>query len=177
MRASARLGLWPLNDGKTYQEQGLLKDILPTLLIPVFRCLCLRHFVTVEVIMGCTCSKQPNRAGPQVADEERRPSVMMKLFSRKKTMAVEANLEPAVSQAEFFNQMVNVGESETGTSPTPSDLEEVQSTHTGEITPVVLRSQLDVLENNEPPDEPPEDAIPAEEPPAEELSIDEIPEE
>ncbi|KAJ4201172.1 hypothetical protein NW767_006823 [Fusarium falciforme] len=135
--------------------------------------------------MGCTCSKQPNRAGPQVADEERRPSVMMKLFSRKKTMAVEANLEPAVSQAEFFNQMVSIGESEMGTSPTPSDLEEVQSTHTGEITPVVLRSQLDVLENNEaldeppdePPDEPLEDTIPAEEPPAEELPTDETPEE
>ncbi|KAM6522044.1 hypothetical protein FALCPG4_011737 [Fusarium falciforme] len=106
---------------------------------------------------------------------------MIKLFSRKKTMAVEANLEPAVSQAEFFNQMVSIGESETGTSPTPSDLEEVQSTHTGEITPVVLRSQLDVLENNEPPDEPPdeplEDTIPAEEPPAEELPTDETPEE
>ena len=91
-------------------------------------------------------------------------------------MAVEANLEPAISQAEFFNQMVNIGESESGTSPTPSDLEEVQSTHTGEITPAVLRSQLDVLGNNQPPDEPPGDAIPAEEPPAEELSTDEIPE-
>ncbi|KAI8714689.1 hypothetical protein NCS52_01189300 [Fusarium sp. LHS14.1] len=114
--------------------------------------------------MGCTCSKQqPKRPSPQVADrDERRPSIIMKLFSRKKTMAVEENLEPAISQAEFFNEEVNIGESDTGSSPTPSEVEEA-------TTPVVLRSQLDVNENNEPPVEPPGDAIPAEEPPAEEL--------
>lgn len=132
--------------------------------------------------MGCTCSKQePNKTGPQVAEEERRPSVIMKLFSRKKTIAIETNLEPAVSHAEVFNQMVDIGDSGSGTSPTPSDLEEVQSNHTGEITPVVLRSQLDVVGNNEPPaepsNEPPEDAAPAEEIPPEDISTDDIPEE
>ena len=84
-------------------------------------------------------------------------------------MAVEENLEPAVSQAEFFNEEVNIGESDTGSSPTPSEVEEA-------TTPVVLRSQLDVNENNDPPDEPPEDAIPEEKPPAEELPTGQIPE-
>ncbi|RSL76425.1 hypothetical protein CEP51_009969 [Fusarium floridanum] len=117
---------------------------------------------------------------PQVADEERRPSVIRRLFTRKKATAVEENLEPVVSEPvvpepEVFNQTIDIGDSATGTSPRLSDLEEVQSNRTGEITPVVLRVQQRATGRDRPREETPAEAIPAEEPLAEELPIDRIP--
>ncbi|RSL53927.1 hypothetical protein CEP54_010145 [Fusarium duplospermum] len=59
---------------------------------------------------------------PQVADEERRPSVIRRLFTRKKTMAVEENLapvvsEPVFSEPEVFNRSLSIGRSASAKYP------------------------------------------------------------
>lgn len=86
---------------------------------------------------------------------------------------MEENLEPVVTGPEVFNQWLGIGETSSGTSPGTSDLEEVQSSHEGEITPVVLRSQRRGFGNDGPSEETPTKETPTKETPAEEPPAEE----